>query len=140
MEKFLWNENYSVGINSIDEQHKHFFEIANRIIEMSGKGDALKDNLLAALGELGDYAFYHFGTEEGYFDKFGYENAPLHIGSHNSFRNKVDEYLANVKEKTDADFKQLGLETAIFAGDWLQRHILLVDKQYTKFFQEKGVK
>lgn len=35
MQKYIWTEKYSVGVSEIDEQHQHFFAIANEIIEIA---------------------------------------------------------------------------------------------------------
>jgi len=35
--QFIWTQDYSVGIKEIDEQHQHFFGVANAIVENSGK-------------------------------------------------------------------------------------------------------
>jgi len=138
MDKFIWTDEYSVGIKSIDEQHRHFFEIVNSIIDLAGKEDISKDDLLASLGELGDYALYHFGNEEGYFDKFGYEEAPQHIAEHNQYREKIKEYFNKV-QGGGADVKELAGEISSYPGGWLVNHILLVDKKYTKFLKDHGV-
>lgn len=35
MQKYIWTEKYSVGVIEINEQHQHFFAIANEIIDMA---------------------------------------------------------------------------------------------------------
>lgn len=138
MEKFIWAEERSVGIKEIDDQHKHFFEIANGILDLTGEDGLLKEDIIKALEELGDYAFYHFSTEEKYFDKFNYQDAPLHIVAHNEYRKAVSGYFEEIK-KESADFKKIALGMASYSGEWLITHIAVVDKQYTKFFNERGL-
>ncbi len=138
MEKFVWEEKYSVGIKEIDEQHKHFFEIANGIIDLTAKENLTKEEAVKGLQELGDYAFYHLSTEEGYFDKFKYQDAPLHINAHNEYRESVGEYFRKMTD-LGTDMKKLLEEMAAYSGNWLLAHIVVVDKQYTKFFNEHGL-
>ena len=139
MDKFVWTKKYSVGIDSIDEQHKHFFEIANALVEAALNDAAEKEELLALLGSLGDYAFYHLDTEEKYFNEFHYPEAQMHIEEHNKYREQVKQLLDSLEKET-GDTKKLAKEAAIYSGNWLFHHILLVDQKYTKFFQEHHVK
>ncbi len=140
MEKFIWNNDYSVGVALIDEQHQHFFEIANEIIDLADKKETGKEALFAYLGELGDYSLYHLGTEEKFFDEFKYENAPQHKVAHDAFRVTIKEHLdAAQNATTDDDIMRLSEVAAAFTGDWLKNHILVMDKQYTAFFHEHGL-
>jgi len=138
MDKFVWTSEYSVGIKEIDEQHQHFFEIANRIIDLTMKTDLAQEDVAKSLEELGNYAFYHLGTEEGYFDKFNYPDAPLHIAAHNDYRKMVNDYFVQLRA-AGSDFKKIAEEMASYSINWLSGHILLVDKKYTQFFNEHGL-
>lgn len=138
MDKFVWTEEYGVGIKEIDEQHKHFFGIANEVVDLSEKENFSKEEVFAALEGLGDYAFYHFKTEEDYFDKFNYPEAPLHIDAHNKFRETVSGYLADIRKK-DVDVKKMAEDAASYSADWLFKHILAMDRKYSKFFNERGL-
>ena len=113
MEKFNWTNEYSVGIASIDEQHKHFFGIANSVVDLAAK-EVSKHDLLVSLGELGNYAFYHFGNEEGYFDKFGYQDAPHHIAEHNQYRERIENYLK--RARGEEEIKELAKEMAFYSN------------------------
>ena len=138
MKKFIWTLEYSVGIESIDEQHQHFFDIANKILELADSKDSDGRELFESLEELGNYAFYHLKTEEDYFDKFKYPDAAEHIAEHDKFRDQIKKYFDTIKEE-GIDMNKIGKDAAIFSGNWLYHHILLVDKKYTKFFIEKGL-
>lgn len=138
MEHFTWTPKYSVGIKSIDEQHQHFFSVANLLVETALNDAAANEEVIALIGSLGDYAFYHLKTEEDYFDKFKYPEAAEHINEHDKYREQVKSYLDLIRDEK-ADIKKIGKEAAIFSGNWLYHHILLVDTKYTKFFIEKGL-
>ncbi|MEK7110562.1 MAG: bacteriohemerythrin [Patescibacteria group bacterium] len=139
MKRFIWDGTCSVGVESIDEQHRYFFEIANKILDLAEKETIAREDVLILLGELGDYAFYHLGTEEKYFGEFGYEDAPAHIAAHNEYRKTVEHYLEETKgEKADA--KKLAVEMASYSGEWLMRHIMVMDKKYTAVFHSHGLK
>ena len=36
MNKFIWTKEYELGVEIIDTQHKHFFEIVNKIYDTLG--------------------------------------------------------------------------------------------------------
>ena len=99
---FKWNDNYSVGISEIDEQHQHFFELANNIHELLIDDVFEKRHeLVMVFEELANYAFYHFDTEEVYLRKFQCEVYEFHIRKHNEFRNRIKNYLHRIMEGGD---------------------------------------
>jgi hemerythrin-like metal-binding protein len=135
---FTWKEEFSVGVEEIDEQHKTFFQIADEIIALVEKG-AEKDVLMALLGRLNDYAFYHLGTEEDYFDKFDYPDVAPHVAAHNEYRKLMRAYFEKIR-KNELDLDQAAKEIALFSTEWLSKHIIGMDKQYTAFFNEHGLR
>lgn len=137
--QFTWNDSYSVGIDLIDEQHKHFFGIANAAYEASENATVTPERLLAVVAELNDYGFYHLNTEEEYFKQFNYEDATLHTQIHNIFRNQMQKYLTEIRSG-EGDHKALAKEIALYSGNWLGSHILVMDKQYAESFRAHGLK
>ena len=129
--KFIWNEDYSVGVASIDEQHQHFFGIVNAILDVTDVADVSYEMLAEPIRELNEYAQYHLGAEEAYFSKFDYPEAAAHINAHDQYREKIRSYLKAINAST-RDARALAEELAIFSGDWLFGHILLMDRQYTE--------
>lgn len=136
--KFIWRDEYGVGVEIIDEQHKHFFELANELFDLSVRDDFSRGNLFAFITELGNYSLYHLGTEEGYFKEFGFEDGGEHLGAHNAFRGKVSDYLTVARDEK-SDLKKMAGEIADFSNDWLAHHILLLDKKYEEFFHAHGL-
>jgi hemerythrin-like metal-binding protein len=139
MEKFVWTEDYSVGITLIDEQHRHFFEIANKILDLINEKGPEKEALFAYCEELGDYAFYHLSTEEKFFDEFKYDGALEHRAAHDVFRTMAGKYLDDAR-KTTTDITELSGSIVSFSSDWLKNHILVMDKHYAAFFREHGLR
>ena len=130
-----WNNELSVNVQIIDEQHKKLIELINELQEAmkSGKG---KDVLGKILTGLITYTAAHFKTEETYFAQYGYPDAENHKKEHLAFVKKVTDF------KDGFDKKQLSLTIEImnFLRDWLQKHIQGTDKGYSKFFNDKGLK
>lgn len=138
MQKYIWTEQYSVGVKEIDEQHQHFFEMANEVVDVAKKTGVSVNELLFKITNLRNYAVYHLLTEENIFNRYHYPEAQEHINTHNIYREKMKEFIAKV-EKEGADTKELALKIAQFAGDWLSQHILVMDQKYANFMHEKGI-
>jgi len=134
----VWDNSYSVGVDLIDEQHKHFFGIANSAYEAAEGATVAPEKLLAIILELNDYALYHLGTEEEYFKKFRYAGTTLHVQMHNIYRDQMQKYLGRMRDGNDT--KELVKEIALYSGNWLGSHIFVMDKQYAKSFREHGLK
>lgn len=139
MERFKWEEKYSVGVKEIDKQHQRFFEIANDIIEIAEKKDMPLSELLFKITNLSNYAVYHLLTEESIFKRYNYPDAMEHIGAHNAYREKMKEIVSAV-ETNGVETKALSKEMAEFAGNWLMDHIMAMDKKYVSFMREAGIK
>ena len=130
-----WEDSYSVGISSIDEQHKIFFSLMNEVTSSYYEKKSL-EVMEKIFKELFDYANYHFSTEERYFEEFKYEGAPLHIEEHKNYIKRLSE----IQTKLSEDHTKAAVELVDFMEDWFVHHINLVDKQYTECFQEHGLK
>lgn len=135
----MWKDEYSVGVALIDEQHKHFFEIANLLYDAAASSVVSTENALALAIEMSDYALYHLGTEEEYFKKFSYVDERLHVGAHNAYRVKMVEYLDAVR-KEEGDMRALIREVADYSGNWLASHILVMDKNFSSLFRDHGLR
>jgi methyl-accepting chemotaxis protein/hemerythrin len=129
-----WNRELSVGIDSIDAQHKKLVNMINTLNEALAEGET-NDALIAIFDELADYTVNHFGYEEKLFAKHAYEQTVAHINEHHAMIEQVQKLR---QKMADGDF-MIGLEVMVFLKDWLLNHILKTDKDYGQFMLEKGV-
>ncbi|HBF34086.1 TPA: hemerythrin [Candidatus Sumerlaeota bacterium] len=130
-----WSSTLSVNVKEVDDQHKKLFNLINKLNDAMLQRRA-KEEMGHVISELLQYTVIHFSLEEGYFDKFGYPDAPAHKAEHVHFIAEVKKF------KNDFESGKLGLSIEImtFLNDWLKKHIMGVDKKYTAFFNEKGLK
>jgi hemerythrin len=130
----VWNEEYSVGVKEIDDQHKHFVMILDNLTKTfySG-GDELE--LEEVFKELMLYAGFHFSTEEKYFREFKYEGADEHIKEHR----RIIFELEKMEKENEKDHLQRTIELVDFLEDWLVIHLSDMDKKYTKCFNDHGL-
>jgi len=130
-----WNNSYSVNVVEIDKQHQKLIRMINELMESMSQGKS-NDVLGYLINDLIEYAAIHFETEEKYFDQYGYPEAISHKEEHENFTKKVTEF------KSDFIAGKLGLsiDVLLFLSDWLENHLIGVDKKYVPFFTEKGLK
>lgn len=132
---FKWDEKYSVGVQSIDNQHKEIFSILDRLYNSLKRGrvEIVLDQIIP---ELEDYIAHHFKTEEFFFDRFSYTETDEHIAEHEGFKQKMKDIKAEIRTGRTS----LSFDLMIFLKNWIEHHILLVDKKYSACFVENGLK
>lgn len=134
MALITWTENFSVQVQSIDDQHKKLIGLVNDLYDAMRAGKA-RDVLGKVLSELIDYTVYHFGTEEKLFVKYGYPEYKAHKKEHDDLTKQA----VALKEKFDNGNMMITIEVMNFLKDWLNNHILGTDKKYGPFLSAKGV-
>jgi len=123
-----WKDDFKIGIDEIDEQHKQIFRIANEAYELLKDEFAIDkyDRIAELLEELKDYAKFHFSFEESYMQSKNYRGYFSHKLAHDSFVDKVNSYdLDEVDENQD----QYILEILEFVVNWISQHSLVTDKK-----------
>ena len=132
--KLEWKDEYSVGVELIDAQHKMFVGIINELYEaiVAKKDKEALDNIFK---QLVAYTQFHFQTEERYFDEFKYEGAEEHKTAHKALIDQVAELQQQKTDIMDDPFKLMD-----FLEDWLIDHIMGMDKLFGPCFNEHGLK
>lgn len=131
-----WSAELSVGIDSIDEQHKKLVNMINALNDAM-----LTDSSNELLGKiftgLAAYTQKHFSYEENMFAEYGYADSEEHKRQHTELINQLVElkkkFIENPQGTISADLMQ-------FLKRWLTNHIMKTDKEYTEFLLSKGVK
>jgi hemerythrin-like metal-binding protein len=126
MEFMTWTTDLSVGVETLDDDHKRLIGIINQLHFgiMAGHD---KRVLEAVLGELIDYTRFHFTREEEMLLEAGYVATPEHMTEHDQFIRRISRVQARLKSESVA---MLDLELMDFLRDWLFSHILVSDKKY----------
>lgn len=129
-----WKPELSVGIDMIDEQHKIWFEKAEKLFEEGKKGKA-KGYIGELLDFLEDYTKKHFADEEAYMKKIAYPQYDQQKEAHSNFIARL--------EKLKKDFDSSGGNIAVIIAankmviDWLTNHISKMDKQIAEFVKNQ---
>ncbi len=129
-----WSDSLSVGIDSIDNQHKKLIDLINELFKHINSGSA-KETVGKTLGALVDYTGTHFQNEEKLFAKYDYPEQMNHKEMHRKLVAQVVEFQNQFKNGE----KDVSLELMEFLKDWLIKHIKQTDMQYSPFLRSKGV-
>ena len=132
MELIIWNETLSTDIPIIDDQHKKLIDKINKFYDCIHESHT-HCNLDLLLDSLIDYTYYHFDTEERFFDKYAYPDKILHKLEHEEFKERINEYFHSLIE----DKEHIAMEVLSYLNNWLLHHIMHIDKNYTDFLKEK---
>lgn len=135
MKLITWNDNYSVNVAEIDNQHKEIIRIINELYVsiVEGKSRNTMDKIFK---DLTEYATNHFKTEEDYFDKFNYPESSFHKQQHKDIAKKIEEF----KKRNEEGSEVLDSEILHFLMSWFIQHVILIDKRFTECFRENGLK
>ncbi len=131
---FNWNDDLSVKIRSIDNQHMKLIEMINDFYD-NIKNRSNDDSIKKLITEMRKYAQSHFNLEEKYMKQYSYPGYDAHKKEHELFISKVVE----LEEKYQNGKLLLTFEITGFLKDWVKHHIQVVDKKYSQFFIDKGI-
>lgn len=125
-----WTPNLSVGVTSIDQQHKTLFDKANELFE-AGKSNKTKEFISEMLDFLDAYTKQHFQSEEAYMRSINYPGYNDQKKLHTDFI----AALANLKKEYDASGGNIIviLNANQMVVDWLLKHISIEDKKIGAF-------
>jgi hemerythrin len=129
-----WNDDLSVHIKEIDEQHRKLIDMINNLHSAmgSGRGNEAMGKVLAGLV---DYTKTHFATEERLMAKHTYSGYLSHKAQHDALTKQVIDLYTKFQEGK----AMVTVEVMNFLKDWLTKHIQDSDKKYGPFLNGKGV-
>lgn len=132
-ELFTWTDEYSVGIQEIDEQHKTLVGLLNQLhgAILHKKGSVASREILDRLAE---YTITHFLLEESLLRVAGYPGFAVHKQQHEDLIQEVQ----GLQRKLDQDKVTITFELLHFLKSWLTHHIIESDKRYSAYLEKQG--
>ena len=124
----VWRDEYSVGCDPIDDQHKRIVAILNDFYVAIQEGNDA-DILTGVLQRLVDYAREHFAFEEHVMKEHEYPDLAKHQMRHLAMKDKT---CALLKQRPNVDH-DTPAEVFRFLKDWWITHILHEDKLYAPY-------
>jgi len=130
MPSIEWEPEFSVGIEKLDDDHRHLFLLLKQLhISPATRENALALNLI--LRELAWYAQTHFRDEEALMKRYGYPEVTAHRSEHDYFTGQVVQFGQQFQSRQHG----VSAEVSEMLQQWLVQHILQEDTAYARFFQ-----
>ncbi len=129
-----WRSEYSVRVQSIDSQHQKIFEMINELYDAMRAGDVAQV-VPAILHRLAEYCRTHFADEEKMMLQAEYPNYIRHRAEHN----KLTKEVLTMEKDFHEDRVMRSLALLRLLNEWIQRHIISADQQYTSHLQAAGI-
>ena len=127
MTLFEWNEKFSVSVARMDEQHKHFLKLLNKLNEaILREGD--RELVGSAINSLHVYALVHFRDEEAILAGCGYPGLGQQRREHLFFVRQIQEMEASHQGGSPVQLSSI----VCFLRDWFIHHITEEDKRYER--------
>lgn len=125
-----WTQALSVGVPTIDEQHKIWFEKAEKLFD-AGKKNQAKEYISELLDFLDDYTKKHFADEEKYMQSIGYPEYENQKKAHTAFIAELSKLRTEFKDSGGNIAVILKANTMVI--NWLTNHISTMDKRIGAF-------
>jgi hemerythrin-like metal-binding protein len=127
LERIEWKDEYNVGEETIDFQHKELVRLINNLVDSVGTA---QQELLQeiTLDELVKYTHNHFAQEESLMEKHNYAGIEPHKELHKGFIAKITD----LKEQYSKGNSEINEGIFNFVRDWLLNHISKKDLEMVK--------
>lgn len=129
-----WTTELTLGISEMDDQHKQLISLINNVYA-AFRQDKNKKEIKENLKSFIDFASYHFGKEEQYFEQFGFKEAKNHTDEHQTFIKKVKQF------QTDYNANKIKFldDIMTYIKEWLFNHLTNTDSQYKEIFKSNNM-
>ena len=132
MKTIEWQNEYTVGVKELDDQHRNLLKTINTLLEeQRDKYEAAKFS--TALSSLIHYAYIHFATEERYLLQVHFPNLKQHVLEHINFIMKTVGLALRIENSGD----ELRIELLHYLKVWYSYHVLGTDRNYVPFLPPK---
>jgi len=118
---FVWKDCFALGVPAVDEEHKRFFDLANRLHSsiVVDEGQATARQILVGMS---DYAQCHFDREEACLAATACPYLSKHREEHRLFVLALTRLHGQEAPSAEGTFS--------LARDWIVEHILGMDRQH----------
>ena len=125
MALFEWKDEYLLGLEPLDFEHKDLFQCINDLYQQCGiqaEGAELED----CLGQLHARLAAHFALEESAMREMKNPHYQAHKAEHDRFLEEVTEVVASFGTKPGGEHVEA---FAIRVKEWILTHITTTDRQ-----------
>ena len=123
--KFEWSDDYSVGVDEMDNEHKVLIGYINELIDCLDKDSGIAE----AFKKMATYCIKHFEDEEALMERENYEG----LGSHKIIHKNLIAKVQGFGEQIDSGTINKD-DLVSFLKMWLSAHIMGIDRKYGQTF------
>lgn len=130
-----WDSSLSVGIDSIDNQHKELLNCIEQLLISIEDGKS-NDEVIKTLDFLEEYVVKHFNEEEEIQNKTNYPLLDIQHIQHENFKSDLKEFRRVFETHGVSTVLALNIQQNLV--DWVKNHIMNLDKDLGDFLIEIG--
>jgi len=131
----LESDKYTLGIESIDQQHDRLLEMIDNLESAMSLGDS-RPEVESIIERLYAFAQGHFAYEEDLMLKTDFPGFAAHQEQHRAY---LDKILEICHRWADGGGFLIAVDLHEVMTEWATYHILECDQDYVKHLQEKGI-
>lgn len=129
-----WSEAMSVGVPRLDSDHRVLIGLINHLDRAVARRFESRVVIAEVLDALIAYTRFHFDREERVMAVCGYPETETHHHEHAELTREVMDFVNRFESDPTAVTHQ---EMLVFLTEWLNHHILLQDKAYRPFVENR---
>jgi hemerythrin len=129
MKRIEWHEGLSLGIEKLDNQHKHLIELANMLALTARQADYKE--MSDCFCKFREHALYHFNDEEAFMERVRYPKRDEHAQQHSLLKKKVKQF-QDVLYRHEIILEE---EIVNFLKMWLIGHVIKNDLPIKDFLK-----
>lgn len=128
--QFEWRDEYNIGVDVIDKEHRRIFKIINKLFVFREEEKDSQWTCQEGIKYFKGHAMKHFADEEAYMASIGYEGLEQHQRIHRDFKENILPALEEELEQTNYSPDSVDHFLGVCAG-WLIGHTLTEDQAIT---------
>lgn len=127
-----WSDDYILGIEIIDKQHRQLFSYFEEIDKAIAMAD--HNTVTVVVNGLVNYAISHNTFEESLMEKAKYPLTQAHRQIHETFKARATKYLQRLEAGDDP--LKVAEQIKIYIGLWLISHVKQEDRDYVPYVKK----
>ena len=126
-----WREEFSVGVPSVDLEHRDLINLINDLHGLLGEG-ATQEQVVTALGEIYAQISAHFALEEKFMRDVRYDGLDEHKEAHEELLDELRDIMDRVED--DGSFEEERLSREL--ERWFTEHFRTQDARLHSIYPE----
>ena len=131
-ETIAWRDDYLLGHERIDEQHRELFRLAGAVHAIEDPISQVAE-LRDILHRLYEYMRHHFSEEEDFMREIGFDDIERHQSLHRELIAGLNDIM-----RSSSDLIQLEINLVDLMNRWLTQHIAREDARIAAWSRDRS--